>query len=270
MASPVADTYSAPSGATLYAGRLFAPGDAYVAIWGQSNAQGAALRSDISAAPLSADSGLATFDAGTFSRVWIWTGSAFEHLQPSVNNGASSGYFGPEFGLAVRWMRETASGNLFLQKEAVSGAPISTFDLSVWPGSDMVVRAVSDAYPWLTTNGYTSVSKHWLWVQGESNSSDTQSSYQTALGNILTGLVSGGVLVTASRRVLAQMLAGTTGYGQGVYDAKAALAAADPSHVRTVQMMYYGADNLHCAARGQVQLGYDAFGEIFGAGRVLT
>lgn len=270
MATAVADTYSAPSGATLYAGRPFDPGNVYLAIWGQSNAQGAALRSDISTSPLSSDSGLATYDAGTFSRVWIWTGSAFAQLQPSVNNGASAGYFGPEFGLAVRWMRGTSSGNLFLQKEAVSGAPISTFDTSVWPGSDMVSRAVDLAFPWLVTNGYTIAARHWLWVQGESNASDTQSAYQVPLQAIVDSLLVEGVTNSSSRYVLAQLKPGSATYGQGVFDAKAAIAAADSTHVKTVQMDYYGGDNIHCNARGQVQLGYDAFEQAFGTAHIAT
>lgn len=272
MASPVADTYSAPSGATLYAGRTPDFGNVYIGLWGQSNAQGPALRSELADPPLSSDPGLVTFDAGTFDRVWI-RGDAtdFAKLQPSVNAGASNtSWFGPEFGLAVRWMRETTSGNLFIHKEATSGAPISSFDLSVWPGSDKLFRAVTGALPWIASHGYTLSARHWLWVQGENNSGDSQSSYQTALGNILTGLHTGGMLTTDSRSVLAQMKVGSSGYGVGPFDAKAALAAADPSHVSTIQMDYYQGDNLHCNARGMVQLGYDAFEKFFGAAHIAT
>jgi hypothetical protein len=84
------EVYSCASGGVIAAGRHFIGGNQRIAIWGQSNALGRALRTDITSSPLSSDTGLATFDAGTFDRVWIWTGSAYAKLQPSVNNGADA------------------------------------------------------------------------------------------------------------------------------------------------------------------------------------
>jgi len=272
MATAVADSYSAASGATLYAGRYPPdPGHSYIVLWGQSNAAGAALRTDIAASPLSADAGLATFDAGTFSRVYIWTGSTFAALQPSSNNGSgSTTVFGPEFGLAVRWQRETTAGNLYLYKLGISGAPISSFDPSEWPGSDAFLAAGTTIPGWFTSNAVTIAQRHWLWVQGESNASDTQSAYQVALQEIVDALYSESVMTTDSRLILAQMKVGSSTYGAGVDAAKAAIAAADPAHIKEVRMDYYQGDDIHCTGRGQVQLAYDAFERMFDRAHIAT
>lgn len=272
MATAVADTYSAVTGATLYAGRTAPdPGDSYIVLWGQSNAAGAALRTDIAASPLSSDAGLAVYDAGTFTRVKIWTGATFAALQPSSNNGSgSTAVFGPEFGLAVRWERETTAGNLYLYKLGISGAPISSFDPSEWPGSDAFLAAGTTIPVWFAANGVSIAQRHWLWVQGESNASDTQSTYQVALQEIVDALYAESVMVTDSRLILAQMKVGSATYGAGVDAAKAAIAAADPAHIKELRMDYYQGDNTHCNGRGQVQLAYDAFERMFDRSHIST
>ncbi|EFX59926.1 hypothetical protein DAPPUDRAFT_280330, partial [Daphnia pulex] len=190
MATAVPNSYSVDSGQIVRGGRRppgptgnlamddttlgggflgdsgLALGNVRIAIWGQSNALGRADRADILTAPLSADPALATFDAGTFDRVYIWTGSAYSKLQPSTNNGAAAGQFGSEFGLAVRWMRETTTGNLYLEKWAASGTSIDAnmFKRGAWPYTTALSNRTS-GNAWLSANGITLDREAWLWVQ---------------------------------------------------------------------------------------------------------
>jgi len=270
MASPVSDSYAAASGQQITAGRFVLGGNKRIAIWGQSNAIGRADRADISASPLSSDAGLATYDAGTFSRVYIWTGSAFAQLTPASNNGCSAGQFGPEFGLAVRWMRETSSGNLYLEKEAFSGVSITYFEPYVWPATGMFSRH-SSATTWLTNNGITAQDAGWLWIQGESDYTQAQSWYQTRLEALIQARTDSGLQTAATKRVLVQMASGSSQYGANVAAAKSAIAAASPTNTMALSAPFYmKADNLHQNGRGQVQIGYDAFETIFGASHIAT
>ena len=241
-------------------------GNVYVGIWGQSNAVGRAKRADIYTSPLSSDPGLATFDGGTFSRVWIWTGSSFAQLQGS-NNQSLVGDFGPEFGLAVRWMRETSSGNLYLQKEAESGVSISYFAPASGTGIAAFSRTAS-AVAWLAANGHQLSAKGWLWVQGEADAGVAQATYQAALQEIVDALLAGTQMDVGSISVLTQMRVGASTYAVGVADAKAAIAAASPSIIKTISIAYD--DGVHAGGRGQVQLGYDAFEKLFGASHIAT
>lgn len=273
MAAPRNNTYAVASGAGVYAGRVAAGyGNVRIAIWGQSNAIGRALRTDISASPLSSDPELEDFDAGTFDRVYIWASGAYAKLQPSVNNGADAGQFGAEFGLAVRWMRETTSGNLYLEKHAGSGLSIDSnmFKRGIWPYTTAVSNRAS-ANSWLSTNGITLDREAWLWVQGESDMSQTQSWYQTRLEQLIADRLLDGFQDSSALNMLAQMATGTAGYGAGVAAGKAAIAAANPSNtVAFAAPGYMKADNLHQNGRGQVQLGYDAFEQCFGAAHIST
>lgn len=266
MASPVGDSYSCASGGVIAAGRRHIGGNQRVSIWGQSNALGRAARTDISASPLSSDAGLATFDAGTFDRVWIWTGAAYEKLQPSVNNGSGAGEFGPEFGLAVRWMRETMSGNLYIEKHAFSGVSIDPY---FQPGDyyyNLAVTERSQAATWLSGQGVSVTDAGWLWVQGESDSGQAQSWYQTRLEALISGRTTDGFQAATTKRVLVKMHPSTSTYGAGPSAAKDAVATASASNTVAITAPYYmKADNIHQNGRGQVQLGYDAFEQIFGA-----
>lgn len=248
---------------------LFDVGDVYAGIWGQSNAIGRAERSEISSSPLSSDPGLETYDAGTFSRVYIYTGSAFAQLQPSSNNQAEAGQFGPEFGLAVRWMRETSAGNLYIHKLAGSGVPIANFQPYVWPGTDIWAAAAA-AISWLASNGHAPDAKSWVWIQGESDNDKTQTYYQTRLQEIVDAIRAEGVVDASSRLVIAQQKVGSTTYSADVDAAKAAVAAGDPTNIKLIRMDYYYVDGVHTNGRGQVQTGYDAFEKIFDAPHIST
>lgn len=247
------------------------PGNIRVSIWGQSNAIGRAEQTDIAAAPLSSDPELEDYMDGTLtlSRVFMWNGSAYVTLTGS-NNNAAAGQFGPEFGMAVRWMRETSSGNLYLAKEGSSGISIDpNFD----PADAYYLSKKSQynlATAWLTSNSVTIAEKHFLWVQGEADNAQSQAWYETRLDALLDGRISDSMDSSTGVKVLAQMKVGSAQYGSGVAAAKTAIAAADPTHIKTVQMDYYKGDNVHCNGQGQVQLGYDAFESIFGRSHIST
>lgn len=260
-------THTADTGGTVASGRLkskLSIGNVRIAICGQSNAIARALRSDIAASPLSADPVLEDYDTGalTFDRVEIWTGSAFAMLQPGVNTQALSDQFGPEFGLATRWMRETASGTLYLEKTAGSGVSITTF---APPSGSLYASAVAErgqANTWLSGQGVTLAADHFLWIQGESDEAQTQEWYQTRLQDLLDALHANSFLDSpTSRIVLSQMHPSTDTYGAGVAAAKAAIAAATPSRIAAIEFDYYmkSGDNIHYNGRGQVQHAYDVF-----------
>lgn len=267
MATPQNDSYSGSSGAVIRGGRS---ASRRVSIWGQSNAVGRASRSDISASPLSSDPGLAAYDAGTFSRVYIWTGSVYAQLQPSVNNGANAGQFGAEFGLAVRWMRETVGGNLYIDKQAVGGVSITYFDPA---GANYIAMrsARTSANSWLATNGIVLTDAGMLWVQGESDAGQTQSWYQTRMENLIAARLADGFQSSTAENLLVQMVPGSATYDSNIVAAKAAIASANPGVTYApAGPPYMQGDNLHQNGRGQVQLGYDAFEVFFNAPHIST
>lgn len=210
---------------------------------------------------------LATFAANEFDRVYIWSpGSGYVKLKLGVNNQADGGgAFGPEFGLAVRWMRESRSGNLYIDKHFASGKPISWFQYGDASGHfyEATTRNTQQNN-WFAARGLAPVHKGDLWVQGEGNASDTQSQYQTALNTLFSDRVTYGLLTATAKRLLPQIPVGTLSYGAGVAAAKDAYAAANPSTARVFPYStHYLSDNNHLDEIGQVQLGYDAFAHFF-------
>jgi hypothetical protein len=280
MATPRSESYSAPSGAEVYAGRQRAfPLAARIQILGQSNSEGRGPIADISAAPLSSDPGLATLAAGTFSRVKVWNGAAYVSLQMGVNNGqqgasvANGTQFGPEFGLAVRWVRETTSGTLYIEKVGGSGLSITDFDPTpTYDSYQLQLGERTQANTWLASNGGIVIEQEaMLWVQGETDYQQTQNWYQTQMQAIVDAQVSDGMLAPTSKQILVQMHPSTNFYGAGVAAAKAAIAASDPNRIKAPTAPYYMLpDNYHQNAQGQVQMGYDAFALIFGVHNLST
>lgn len=267
MASPVSDSYTTASGGVIAGGRYRFPANARISIWGQSNAVGRASGADILSAPLSSDAGLATYWAGTFSRVYIWNGSAYSQLN-SANNKCTSGDFGAEFGLAVRWMRETASGNLYIEKEAEGGTSITYFDpVGSFYGQAETRRTNANA--WLSTNGITVEEGGWLWVQGEQDAAQTQIWYQTRLEDLISSRTTDGFQVSGTKRILSKMHPSSATYGAGVDAAKVAVTAASSANTVAPVLPYYmKSDNIHLNGRGQLQLGYDAFERFFSASHI--
>lgn len=266
------ESYSCASGGVIAAGRHRIVGDQRVSIWGQSNAVGRADRSDIAAAPLSSDPGLAAFDTGTFSRVYVWNSTAFVPLN-AANNGASAGQFGPEFALAVRWMRETTSGNLYIEKEALGSTSIDYWA----PGGTAYIAAQTNranSNAWLASHGVTVTDAGWLWIQGEFDNLQTQAWYASRLATLIASRVSDGLMTASTKRLLAQMVVGSAQYGAGVAAAKAASAAASPSNTIAPDMVPTFAnymrtdDQVHANGRGQVSLGYSAFEYFFSASHI--
>lgn len=262
------DVYPVGSGMGVYAGRPRPSFNALVSLWGQSNAIGRAERSDISASPLSDDPGLATFDAGTFDRVWIWTSFAsFSKLTPATNNDALAGQFGPEFGLAVRWMRATEGGDLYIIKRGHSGVSITEFEPTAGARYSSGKAAYLSAASWLSTRSIAIDVKGMAWVQGEADAAQTESWYRTRLDALVAAWNTDGILATGAPLALAQMHPTTSSYGAGVFDAKAAFASENAGASAVLMPPYMKADNLHQNGRGQVQMGYDYAAELLGLGQ---
>lgn len=247
--------------------------NARVEIWGQSNAIGIAPRSGLSASPLSSDPGLVAFDAGTFERVYIWVPEEYAYVQlaPGTNNQSGASTFGPEFGLAVRWMRETTSGNLYIGKSAASGSSIDYFAPVGGYKYGYGINQRTAENNWLAARGITIAAEKWMWVQGEADRAETEAWYAERLNTLLAALVSSGFMPSNTAVVLSRMNPSTTQYGAGVDAAKVAAAAAAPERIAAIQFPHYvNADNLHYNARGQVQHAYDAYAHFFGAAQITV
>ncbi|MCL2656829.1 MAG: hypothetical protein FWD62_05295 [Betaproteobacteria bacterium] len=264
----MSEVYTVESGRSAHGGRFFIGGNRRIQIWGQSNAIGRADISDLSAVPLASDAGLAErvadFTGVGFSRVFIWdtASSAYQPLR-AANNGCADGQFGVEFPLAVRWMRETTSGNLYLHKEGSSGVSISPqFTPNQWPWTDFRNRHTQGAA------AAQAEDSAWVWIQGEADMSQSQEWYQPLLQALLDGNAAVGITGAATLRLLMQMAVGSAQYGPGVASAKAAIAAASPSNTRAPSMpLSMKSDNLHQNGRGIMQAGYDIFSAVFSAPR---
>ena len=255
---------SSPSGHTPQ-------GDVLIQIWGQSNAEGRALRADIDASPLDADPGLETYNAGTFGRVYIWTGSVFALLTPASNNQSSSTEFGAEFGLAVRWMRETTEGDLYIVKNAAGGLSITSFEPTA--GSKYLAGQTEKGQfdAWLSSNAVSITQRAMLWWQGEANNTETQSWYQTRLEELYAAWIADDFIDATDLVILMQMPVGTTRYDADIAAAKTAVAALyAPYATAPSAPNHMAADNLHQNARGQVQAGYDAYAYFFDAATITV
>lgn len=245
--------------------------NARVTIWGQSNALGRADRADINASPINVDAELEAYNSGalSFDRVRYWTGSSYVTYSPSIEPYVTAGQFGSEFGLAVRWMRETAAGVLYIDKTASSGVSITTF-APVTSNFAAGLNRYNAATSWLSTNSVSITARGFIWVQGETDYLQTQEWYQDRLTTMMAARVSNGLQAANTPTVIAQMHPSTVNYGAGVAAAKAAWVAGASGAV-ALQMPYYmKSDNLHQNGRGQVQMGYDYFSALFGAPALET
>lgn len=230
---------------------------------------GRGLISDISTSPLSSDAGLATYAASAFPRVYVWDGGTFSQLLLGTNNGGvnpapgSGTQFGHEFGIAVRWMRETSSGTLYIVKNGASGAAISGFQPGAGFNQYQILESAHTAAATALT-GVTINVRAFDWDQGESDQGASQSYYQAALSDILTASYTRGWFSSTDRQVLFQVGTTSSLYDSNVAAAKTVLAAAAPSYIKTsASPNYWDGSGYHQNARGQVQKGYDAFELIF-------
>lgn len=239
--------------------------NAIVHIWGQSNAMGDAANGDISASPLSSDPGLAAYFAGTFSRVYIWTGSAFAQLDPDVNNQPTfSGRFGSEFGIAVEWMSNTTSGNLYLLKNAVGSQSIDAFEPTAGSLYLQGKAEHEQAEEWFASNGVQISERGMIWIQGEADMGMSESWYRTRLDALISAWETDGIAAAPTPIMLWQMSTSSTSYGAGVAAAKAAKAATDSRITAPAGPDYLKADSVHFDGRGQVNIGYQSAATIFG------
>lgn len=225
-------------------------------LWGSSHTLGRAEQSDLSAPPLDEDAELPTLMDGTFTNTWIWTGSVFAQLTKS-NNGATAGQFGMEFAAAVRRLREGVSGNIYIIKNAASGAGVDTFV----PGGSQYNSGITEfdqAIAWLASNSVTLNSQHWSWFS-TADTSMSQGDYETKLRDIMAELETDGVRVTGGRSLIFQAPTGSTGDTAAMRAAKTAVATDDPSTIFAIDVSggvdYLKPDNLHQEGRGQMENG---------------
>jgi hypothetical protein len=245
--------------------------NARISFWGQSNAEGSALRSGI--ADITADAELVDWDDGTltFDRVMFWntSTSVYAEYVPGSNHGTLSTLLGPEFGMAVRWMRETTTGVLYMDKNAFGGTSITSFEppsATRWT-TGISRRASQDA--WLSSNGVTIDPSRtfWLWSQAEADSGQNQAWYEPKMQAIVDELRSNGIL--PFRGVLTDIPTGSGRYNAGISAAKQAVAdTTDGLVVKQIEPAFptfFEDDNLHLNARGQVQRSFTAYSFFFDA-----
>lgn len=237
-----------------------------VMLQGQSNCYGVGAISELALLP---DSELTSLAAAPFERVFIMNaaGTAYEPLQIGVNNQAVTAKFGPEFGLAVRWTRETSRGNLYIDKQYRDGQAIATFQDGASGGFFTGLKTKRAAMnSWLAARGITVSDVGWLWVQGESDAAQTEAYYLDQLETYVSSMLASAPLLLPpnAKRILAQMRVGTTYYSAAIVAAKAAYVAAHQAQGRLVAMSAnMNGDNLHLNARGQLQLAYDTYSALF-------
>jgi hypothetical protein len=161
-------------------------------------------------------------------------------------------------------MRETTAGNLYIDKHTEGGQPISFFQSGgAFFTEAQTRRAAQNA--WLQANSVQAAQLGWLWVQGESDSAASEAAYLSALTTMTTDRVTAGLMLPTAARVLVQMRPGTALYGAGVAAAKRTYAAGNGSLTALLEMSgSFDSDNIHLNARGQLQLGYDAFSALTG------
>lgn len=248
--------------------------NARMSFWGQSNAEGSALRSGVAA--ITADPELVEWDDGTrpFTRVMFWNGSAYAQYVPGTNHGTLSTLMGPEFGMAVRWMRETTAGVLYMDKAAWGGTSIDLFQPPSalrWTDS-LSRRAAQDA--WLSANGVTiePTRTFWLWSQAEADSANDQAWYQPRMQAIVDAIEANGIL--PYRGVLTDIPTGSPRFNAGISAAKQAVADTTGGlvvkQIEPAFPTFFEADNLHLNARGQVQRSYTAYSFFFDASTITV
>lgn len=260
------------SGSVDASGDIVVPSnDARVSFWGQSNAEGSALRSGI--ASITADTELVDWDDGTltFDRVKFWNGTAYAAYVPGTNHGTGATIMGPEFGMAVRWMREQATGTLYMDKNAVGGTSIEAFQPpsgARWTAG-LSSRASQDS--WLTSNSVSIDTNRtfWFWSQAEADYIETGAWYETRMQTLVDELIVEGIL--PYRGILTLIPDGHSRYNVGINNAKQAVADGSSGLVETLmQPLYMETDNLHFNARGQVQTAFDAYAFFFDASTITV
>ena len=244
------------------AGRPFA--DLYIGE-GQSNKLGVGPSDD-----------LASYDVGVdllaeFERVFIYfyDNDALEPLHIPVNNMAANngnytigaptafGAFGPEAGYAAAWLQDNPTGNLVILKDTVDGGNISQF-AGAWNTTRQARHAA--AFAAIEAQGWRIRTRVWDWVQGEGNMGDSQGSYQTALSDLIAAREADGTITEDTTIVLCKVPTDSTAYGAGVAAAMDAIAASDPTRIKSIAgTNSFNVDDLHKDAYGQMRDGANTY-----------
>lgn len=254
-----------------------------ITIMGQSQAEGAAHVASLASYPLNLD----TFHfTDTLKRVWIWntTRSQYEPMIIGVNNRAgndasvivyppalipSSAYqqFGPELGIAQRWIEENPSGILLIDKWVADGQKIGQFGKDTGHVWTQMVTGRALATAWLKARNWTAYDKGWMFVQGNADNGSTQTYYQTQLTKLIRDLQWNNYINTSSTLVVPQDPALAQHPEQvdvNINNARLAVAANNPNMVVfTYDTTTIPEDHMHADAYSQLNMGYNAYKYIF-------
>jgi hypothetical protein len=239
---------------------------------GQSNAVGQAPEADMPA----------NLEGETFSNFEIYnTGaSAWQALQPGVNDLGATNCFGPEseFGRLANAVFD-ASNKGYLIKYASPGKHLANDDLTnsfypltgtYWTNLAGYIDAAMNA---LRNAGVLAEIRGYLWMQGESDAATGNQAYADAYEANLTYFIGQLRAYTYARGFsgpqpvfVAPQIGATASvpYRATVRAAQVAVAASVPGVV-TFDTAAYGfeSDNIHFSAAGQVSLGGDFFTRMF-------
>lgn len=264
------DSLSASVNTVTMAQRVF--------IEGQSNAYGIATYSSLAAAPLmnliNPFISLVTMDfSKQFERVYIADSfGGYKKLKLGV--GANNNYgprdstqFGPEVGFAYRWLIQNPTGILLIDKIGIQGADIGSFLGSAY---NTYMRAKRDSSNrWCAANGLVPNDAGWIWLQGESNSTDTKAAYEKLLDSVIKNRRTFGIFKPDTRLVFSRVSKVSVGYGAGVDSAFTSEVTKSPYYriINNDSLMNIGA--IHYDARQILQLSFNGFAKIFDADSIL-
>ncbi len=218
-----------------------------------------------------------------FERVWIWNPLTTNYEKLAWTNNMAcwdSHYalapltnqtFGPEYGIAVRWTKHNATGNLYIDKNPLDGGLISQFlstgdcgantYFGCWT-NNLARRSAANA--WLAARGLVADDFAWVWIQGESDAGATQGDYEASLYQLYSEKLAAGLIKTNTRVVLTKT-AVPDGSNPGVGAAKVHFASTNGNAVVVSHPPFLYHDQVHLNTFGACQLGFDIYSAVFGS-----
>lgn len=238
-----------------------------IIIMGQSNAIGRADTADLHATPLS---GIPDNIRGQFNRVWMADlyGTYYKLELAVTNRGYTAAAFGTEIAIAYRWLLTHPSGELFLNKYTIDGSAIANFLSGTSFYTNTLTVGYANSTTWLKNNGYDVVAAGLVWLQGESDYTDTWSTYYNKLNSLFTSMTTDGFISSRTRIVLSGISTHSTLWGAGVDSAFQIYASNTNHYARYIDNKTYtdlNSDSLHWNGHAMFRIGYEAVRLVFGA-----
>lgn len=200
-------------------------------------------------------------------RVQIWTGEAFNYMDPGRNTGtpANPAAWGPEVGFARDWLAANPTGILYLGKVAKGEtglAPSAGLDWSPASQGEMFDRAAGVAAAMRANLGVATLDAV-FWMQGEQDATDAGAA--SAYGDRLTAFL-GAVRADWMGDAGGYVGAGRIGDSDALpfnLDVRVAQWQVDQvdDHLETFRTLDFEmqADGLHYAADGHLAIGHRFF-----------